>query len=87
MSYEVTYDTTKPETQRKAVKDVLEYVGTRRFKVLVRAITTNQVNNEDQFAFIASFAGVQGYPVHTMWLRYTSCENHDDLMGHDGYTR
>ncbi|RLI66799.1 MAG: hypothetical protein DRO67_00050 [Candidatus Asgardarchaeum californiense] len=56
---------------RKALIDMLHWYGRfKQFKLLVKGIKSGW--SFKQLAFYAGFSGVEGYPVHAMWRRYSN---------------
>jgi len=59
-----------PDREHDALLAMLHYVGIRRFRLLVRELRANMWTVKD-FAFVCSFAGVQGFPVLVFFNRYS----------------
>lgn len=55
---------------RKAIIDVLQFIGHRRYKILIRELKKTCMTFE-VFCFCLSFCGVEGYPALAIWDRYT----------------
>ena len=70
MHYNIEYeDRDKPEVQRKACADTLNWFGSKRYRILTAAIKSG-IYSEEQIRFYASIGGVQGFPITAMWNRY-----------------
>lgn len=71
MHYNISYeDRNKPETLRKACSDVLDWFGSKRYRILAQAIKSG-VYGKEQIRFYASIGGITGYPVTAMIMRYS----------------
>jgi len=68
--YDVKYeDLDSEETIEKACADVKDYVGDTTYsKMIIMAMDPDITLDQLRFAY--SFAGVQGYPVKAMYLKY-----------------
>lgn len=53
---------------RRAILNALNYMERKRFKIVVRVMKGG--HSFPQCLFVASFAGVSGYPVEVMLKRY-----------------
>ena len=54
-----------PEDQKKreALKDIREWLGTRKYNQLVKEFRWHKPMPLEQFTGLCSIAGIQGYPV------------------------
>jgi len=57
------------DREHDALLAMLHYIGIRRFKLLVRELRAHKWTVQ-YFAFVCSFAGVQGFPVLVFFNRY-----------------
>lgn len=67
MGYEIKY--TGDDAPRRALLDMLRYVGRRRYKMLV-GFANHPKQTFKAIHFVCGFAGVQGYPVRAFIRRY-----------------
>lgn len=68
MHYEITYDKT-PEAGRKALIDMIQYIGGKRFRLLAR-FCDHPKQKFEQIRMVCAFAGVQWRPVKELIKRY-----------------
>lgn len=69
MSYTIKYDRESATGRRRSIIDLIQYVGMKRTKILMRAVRKgDEIKDEETFRFYASFAGVQGFPVESLWV-------------------
>jgi hypothetical protein len=82
MHYEINYKKQFPRggdaARRQAINDLINFVGKKRTAILIRWARRPEADR-DHFLFIASFAGVQGFPVHALWA-YASGRDHDKAL-------
>ena len=67
MSYDISYY--GPQAPRKAIIDLIGYIGIGRTICLIRGIRSGATL--EQIQFYASFAGVNGYPVGALFRHVT----------------
>ena len=66
MHYEINYNTLDGQIKRdKAIEDIKSYVTPKQFNIIGDVAMRAEVYY--QLSFVASFAGVQGYPVVALW--------------------
>lgn len=64
MGYKIRYDKACKGEARRAINDLISYIGIRRTILLIRYAPKVSMM---QFEVAASFAGVQGFPVESLW--------------------
>lgn len=70
MHYTTDYGSLKGDAkERKALLDILEYIGTCQFIRIVKALKTNPIT-EHSLRFFFSMMGIEGYPVTAFIHRY-----------------
>lgn len=66
MHYEINYNSLDGQVKRdKAIEDIKSYITPKQFGIIGDVAMRAEVYY--QLSFVASFAGVQGYPVAALW--------------------
>lgn len=69
----IKYEGSEDAKQRRAVMDIVNWMGGERFRQVtidLRKAYKAGALTEEQHRFLLHFAGVQGYPVQAHWDRY-----------------
>ena len=76
MNYDIKYsDLDDKAANRKAIIDVLQWLGPKRFKLLVKCAKELDLLSLD---FSMSLAGISGFPVFAMYRRYHTSSTYAD---------
>lgn len=66
MKHEIRYNQTDVQTKRDAaISDIQSYLSSKSFGIIGHVAMI--ADEYRQLSFMASFAGVQGYPVAALW--------------------
>ena len=63
----------EPAKSQKAIQDIIEYVGERRYKAIVKCITGQP--KRDSINGLSLFQGIQGFPAQVLADRYGAPES------------
>jgi len=78
MHYDIDYSTlSEEEKKKKAIEDIIEYMGEERFNTLTKSLKDHPSLTLDKFSMYVHIAGVQGYPVK-VWYDYCFPEKVDN---------
>jgi hypothetical protein len=79
MHYKVDYKGMSPEDkQKKAVEDIKEYLGEKKFNEMESKFKEAGVVDPGQFEFICMVGGIEGYPVGA-WYMSLFGDNEDNI--------
>lgn len=67
----VEYNRKDSSEARRAIVDLIQYIGIKRAKILFRTVRQRQTRSLDAFGFLCGMAGVQGWPVEALWRYLT----------------
>jgi|21_taG_2_1085346.scaffolds.fasta_scaffold18772_5 hypothetical protein len=78
MHHNISYtDLDDKVANRKAVIDVLQWLGPKRFKILAKCVNEMDLSSLD---LSMSLAGISGFPVLAMFRRYHTSLTYADRM-------
>jgi len=66
MHTEIKYDIETEEGKKKALKDIKDWLGTKKYNKVIKDFKDTPVT-QDQFSFLLGIAGIQGYPATVMY--------------------
>lgn len=68
--YNVRYDKTFLENERKAIQDVKEFLGEEYYERVVEVISIPEVSLKSLRIQLSMFAGLSGYPVGALFREF-----------------
>jgi len=70
MHYDIDYSgLSEKQAKAKALRDIKEYLGTRRFNKIEADLKASAPIKRASFVFMLGFAGIQGFPAHVWYER------------------
>lgn len=68
--------------RRQAINDLIDYIGKKKTGALIRYARSGR-GNPDLFLFLASLAGVEGFPVRALWAYASGRDQDMALLSHE----
>lgn len=75
--YTIRYDETGDAKRRKALSDIRDWLGKKRYEAMTEAYRAMPQPKRHGFALQMSFAGVSGFPVHAWYETLWNPTQHD----------